>query len=130
MKRWLFGFACGFAFAVSIPLVSPETGRAALKASREFGTTGSGSGSSGKADRAVPPKKAAPEVETARADPIRERFFPVDERPQAPIPVPTVSIQPPRAAPPVTTTASTPASAPISGPIPMPRKKPASLRTG
>lgn len=126
MKRWLFGFACGFAFAVSIPLVSPETGRAALKASRELGATGS----SGKTDRAVRPTKPA-QAETAKVDPIRERFFPIDERPQAPIPVPTVTIQPPRPAQtPVTTTASTPTPAATSGPIPLPRKKPASARAG
>jgi len=129
MKRWLFGFACGVAFTVSIPLISPETGRAALKASREIGNTGS----SGKTDRAVAVSKPLTpprEPEIARTDPIKERFFPVDERPQAPIPVPTVSIQPPRAATAPTTTASTPASAPISGPVPLPRKKPSSLRTG
>jgi hypothetical protein len=128
MKRWLFGFACGVAFTVSIPLISPETGRAALKASRELGTAGP----SGKSDRAVAISKPAParEPELARTDPIKERFFPVDERPQAPISVPTIAIQPPKAAQPPATTTSTPASAPIAGPIPMPRKKPASLRTG
>lgn len=116
MKRWLFGFLCGVFFAVSVPLFSPETGRAALKTARDYGLV-----ETEKSARL--PKVAAPQEaeRVTKPDIVRERFLPVEPAlVQTPVPVPTVAIRREASAPEVTNSTGQ-APAPV---IPMPRRKP------
>jgi hypothetical protein len=116
MKRWLFGFLCGVLFAVSVPLFSPETGRAALKTARDYGLV--------EAEKAARLPKAPAQQEAERVskpDLVRDRFLPVEPAlVQAPVPVPTVAIRREASTPEVTNSTGQPA-APV---IPMPRRKP------
>ena len=115
MKRWFFGFLCGFALAFSIPVISPDAGREAGKLQRKLGIGGP--------DELTAPVLNRRETDSATSAPLPDRPPPSDNAPPA---APDRLIIPGDAAAPDTASRSN--VAPIfPGAVPMPRKRPSHL---